>query len=85
MSEEINHEIYLNQRKELKISGVTQATSATESVATLETVMGGMTIKGKKIHVEKLDTQSGEMVLVGEFCEIKYLPAKKPFLKRLFK
>ena len=44
-----------------------------------------MQIKGKKLRVEKLDTETGDMFIVGEICEIKYVPAKKPLLKRLFK
>ena len=47
--------------------------------------MGGMMIKGKQMHVDKLDTESGNIIISGEICEVKYVPAKKPFIKRLFK
>lgn len=85
MNENASQEVFLVDRKELKINGVTQAISATETQANFETVFGGMQIKGKKLRVEKLDTETGDMFIVGEICEIKYVPAKKPLLKRLFK
>ena len=85
MNENASQEVFLVDRKELKINGVTQAISATESQANFETVLGGMQIKGKKLRVEKLDTETGDMLIVGEISEIKCVPTKKPLLKRLFK
>ena len=85
MNENKNHELFLVERKELRISGVTQAISATNSLVCFDSVMGGMQIKGKNLRVEKLDTETGDLLLVGEISEIKYVAAKKPILKRLFK
>ena len=85
MNENTNHEIFMSNRKELRINGVTQAISATEAQANFETVMGGMQIRGKNLRVEKLNTETGDLFVVGEISEIKYVPAKKPLLKRLFK
>lgn len=85
MNENISQEVFLVDRKELKINGVTQAISASETQVNFETIMGGMQVKGKNLRVEKLDTETGDLALVGQVSEIKYVPAKKPLLKRLFK
>ena len=85
MNDNMNNEVFLVNRKELKINGVTQAISATPVQVCFDSVLGGMQIKGKNLRVEKLDTETGDLFLVGEISEIKYIPAKKPLLKRLFK
>ena len=85
MIEQNTQLLSLENRNELRINGVTQATSATESAVLIETTVGGMNIRGKKLHVEKLDTESGDFYLTGEINEIRYIAAKKPLLKRLFK
>ena len=85
MNENVNHELFLVNRKELRISGVTQAISATNTTVCFNSVMGQMQIKGKNLRVEKLDTETGDLFLVGEIFEIKYISEKKPILKRLFK
>jgi sporulation protein YabP len=85
MNENASQEVFLVDRKELKINGVTQAVSATGGLVCFESVMGGMQVKGKNLRVEKLDTEKGDLYIVGEISEIKYVAAKKPLLKRLFK
>ena len=85
MNDQQAQTLILTNRAELKINGVTHATSAAESLVCIETTMGGMSIKGKKLHVEKLDTETGEFLLLGEVQDIRYTPAKKSFFKRLFK
>ena len=85
MNEQQHQILSLVDRAELKISGVSQAQIATESSVVIETSMGVMNIRGSKLHVEKLDTETGELYLTGNIQELKYAPAKKPFIKRLFK
>lgn len=82
---EINSNIVLSNAKEINISGVTDAISATETAININTVLGGLLIKGKKLHVEKLDLEQQILVATGTIEELKYVQAKKSFIKRLFK
>lgn len=79
------HEITLTEAKELIISGVENVQSATATAISATTTCGGMVIKGKNIHVEKLDLEQKVLIATGEFEDIKYVSEKKPFLKRVFK
>ncbi|MCL2054849.1 MAG: YabP/YqfC family sporulation protein [Oscillospiraceae bacterium] len=68
----ISHNIILESRSKLSISGITDVDHFDESTVRLYTQMGEMTISGKDLHVNDLSVQSGEMNIEGDIWSITY-------------
>ena len=80
--------IILEGRKKLSVSGVEDIDSFDENSAVIFTSMGLIEVKGSDIHMNKLNLESGEIVLEGEFDSVIYPDesagkSKKKFLARL--
>ncbi len=83
------HNIILEGRKKLSVSGVTDVDKFDESTVLLYTSMGEMTVKGTDLHVNGLSVESGEMSIEGEIKSIFYGdPERKAplsFLGKIFR
>ncbi|MGL4792029.1 MAG: sporulation protein YabP, partial [Anaerotignaceae bacterium] len=85
------HKIVMDQRERLFIDGVTEVISFDEETVICETDMGTLIIRGAQLHVEKLNLDQGQLVVVGEISGMEYgeegMFAKNSggFLSRLFK
>ncbi len=66
------HNVILEGRKKLSISGVEDVDSFDEHEAVIYTNMGLMEIKGCDIHMNKLNLEAGEIILEGEFDSVQY-------------
>ena len=66
------HNIILENRKNLRISGVKDIDSFTESRIVLSTVMGELVIKGDDLHVISLEAESGDFAMTGCVNSISY-------------
>ena len=71
MSENI-HNIILEGRKRLSVSGVTDVDKFDENSVILYTNMGELTIKGSELHVNDLSVTRGEMNIEGNIDSIVY-------------
>ena len=60
------HNLTLENRKELHVMGVKHVGSYDEKEICLETVIGGLILKGEGLSVKQLDLENGEMVVTGE-------------------
>ena len=60
----VPHNIIMENRKNLRISGVKDIDSFTESRIVLSTVMGELIIKGDDLHVITLEAESGDLSLI---------------------
>lgn len=90
MDTNLPHNIILESRKKISISGVEDVDSFDENGVTVYTVMGLLEIKGHDIHMTKLNLESGEIIAEGEFDGITYpdsikAPEKKGFLSGILK
>ena len=61
----IPHNIILENRKNLRISGVKDIDSFGENKIVLTTVMGELIIKGDDLHVNSLDAENGDFSMSG--------------------
>ncbi len=61
-----NHNIILENRSRLSISGVTDVEGFDESSVSIYTIMGDLVIRGKKLKVEGVNIETGDMVISGE-------------------
>lgn len=92
MEERINrkpHSVYWKDRKQGTVTGVTDVLSFDENTVMLETEQGMMTLKGKNLHIGRLNLEQGEVELEGEMDSIAYSgshPGKKgSLMKRMFR
>ena len=64
-----NHNITINERKNIVISGVKKIDSFDDEEFLLETSMGYLIIKGTSLEIIKLDTYQGNVSIKGK---VKY-------------
>ncbi len=84
-----NHSLYINNRESLDLTGVIKVVTFNEENVVLQTSMGGLSIKGKSMKVNKLNVDNGEMSIEGYVYSIFYndkdSASKEKLLKKLFK
>ncbi len=72
------HRALLNNRKSGNFSGVLDVLSFDLSEILLETEMGMLRIKGKDLHVNRLNLEKGEVDLTGQINSMEYSEVGKP-------
>ncbi|WP_125116367.1 sporulation protein YabP [Agathobaculum sp. Marseille-P7918] len=84
---EMPHNIILEGREKLSVSGVVDVQSFDEEQVLLETVRGMVVVRGQGLHVERLQLEAGELIVEGEIGLIEYDDSVQPrgsWFKRLF-
>ena len=80
--------LLLEDRGRLLVSGVTDVDSFDEDTIVAYTDLGEIVIKGKGLHISKLNLETGELSLDGEISGVAYSEnqsASTGFFARLFK
>ena len=87
MNGENFYQIYIKNRNEIKLNGVLSVENFDEEYLTLDTEIGQLVIEGKKLKIESLTKENGEILITGDFCGLFYKERKneKGRLKKLFK
>ena len=86
-----SHNITINTRKNINISGVKKIENFDENEFLLETNMGYLMIKGNSLEIIKLDTYQGDVSIKGKIDSLNYLENSKKqekqesILSKLFK
>ncbi len=80
----------LENRKKLSLNGVKEVVSFNDEKIVLKSNLGGLTVKGSELKMNRLDVQNGDIVIVGSIDAFFYnneqvKPQKENLLKRLFK
>lgn len=80
----ITESLELKNRKNLKLEGITEVNSSSETLLSLKLNNTDLLISGQNLHITKLDVSLGLLDIEGNIECIKY---GKPgnFFKRLFK
>lgn len=84
----VPHTLILENRKSLTATGVSDVDSFDEQTIVAYTEMGELTVKGRNLHISRLNVDTGELTLDGEITSMYYTdsqPAGKGFFSRLFK
>lgn len=81
-----NHNLILKNREHISLSGVVDVYGFNEESISANTQLGGLVIKGSKLHISKLDLEVGDIEIEGYVNSLQYLNNKnsKPFLQRIF-
>ena len=67
-----NHNIILENRKSLSISGITDFDSFDEREICLFTELGELTIRGRELHIDSMSVESGDMTITGDIWSLVY-------------
>ncbi len=82
-------DLTLQNRSLLRLTGVTDIDSFNEETIVLFTTLGELVIKGKNLHVNSVNVDSGDAEIVGEIRTISYtnrkLTKKPNAIKRLMR
>jgi len=82
------HNIIMESRKNLTISGVMDIDSFDEENVIIFTELGELTIRGQSLHINKIDVDVGDLSMEGEIESLSYTEnrsQKGGFLSKLFK
>ncbi len=91
MAEQVNagiHNIIIEQRKKMNLSGVTDVVVFEDETVVLKTVMGTLTVKGEQMHIGSFSTSSGDIDIDGNIIALVYSDddgGKGGFFRRLRK
>ncbi len=72
------HGICLNERKNGIVTGVKKVLCFGMNEAELNTELGKLTIKGEDLHMEKYDSDTGELEFKGQVVSIAYSEIMDP-------
>lgn len=67
-----NHNIILENRKSLSISGITDVDSFDEREIILYTQLGELTIQGRELHIDAMSVETGDMTITGDIWALIY-------------
>ena len=73
----LNHNITINERKNIIITGVKRIESFDNEEFLLETTMGNIVIKGIELEIIKLDTYQGSVSIKGTIISLSYTDSIK--------
>lgn len=64
--------VILENREKLSISGVLDVLSFDDQIVILETEMGLLSIKGENLKINKLNVDTGEVIVEGDIISLGY-------------
>lgn len=66
------HNIILEDRRLLTVSGVSDVDSFDEHTVTVFTDMGELIVRGNDLHINRLSVEVGELLLEGNISSLSY-------------
>lgn len=82
------HNIVLEDRKMLTVSGVSDVDSFDEQTVTVFTDMGELTVRGSNLHINRLSVDVGELTVEGNISALIYsdeAPRSGGFFSKVFR
>lgn len=84
------HNVLLENREKLNITGVRDVVSFDENTIILNTEMGGLVIKGTDLHINKLNVEDGSLNIEGFVIACDYtdktdIKKARGFFSNIFK
>jgi sporulation protein YabP len=66
------HNLVLEDRRLLTVSGVSDVDSFDENMVTIFTDMGELIVRGSDLHINRLSVEVGELLLEGKISSLTY-------------
>ncbi|MGN0399582.1 MAG: sporulation protein YabP [Blautia sp.] len=86
---ENNHRLQIRERSQGSVTGVRDVVAFDEGEISLITSSGMLTVKGKELHVTRLDLEKQEVDIAGQVDSLIYSQGKgkekEGMIKRLFR
>ena len=80
------HQLISQDRQSVELTGVSDVDSFDETLVIAYTTLGELTIRGKGLHVKRLNVADGSLAVEGHIDEFSYSDVKKGgFLSRLLR
>ncbi len=82
------HNVIMENRKSLTVTGVKDVDSFDEETTIIYTDMGELTVRGTQLHINRLNTEAGELNVTGNIYGLAYTDdrdKKSGLLGRLFR
>jgi len=80
------HQMILQDRKLLELTGVSDVDSFDENAIIAYTSLGELTVRGRGLHIRRLDLESGALSLEGQVDTLTYSEAARSgFFGRLLR
>jgi sporulation protein YabP len=81
------HNVVLEDRKQLSVTGVADVDSFDEHTVTIYTDLGELIVRGDDLHINRLSVEMGELLLEGKITALIYQEEqpKGKFLSRVFR
>ncbi len=89
--EEINnvfHNIIIEGRKSLNVSGIKEVISFDDETVQLSTVQGRLTVKGENLNIISFNNETGDLSATGTIYAVVYMSDVKQsgsFISKLFR
>ena len=82
------HNLIMEDRKILNVTGVVDVSGFDEEKVLLNTEKGELTVGGYSLHINKFSQETGELELDGEICSLVYSETRQTeggFFSKLFR
>lgn len=80
------HSVSIVNRAKMSLSGISDVSEFSDTRVVLKTSMGGLCIKGKKLTINQLNTDTGTLDVAGEVQSVNYTSSGSDgFFAGLFK
>lgn len=66
------HNVSMEGRAKLSVSGVEDVSGFDENLIVLSTALGDLNIRGRELHIEKIDLEQGQLEVSGSIQELSY-------------
>lgn len=86
--QKLPHNIIMEERKKLSVSGVVDIDSFDEQTVIAVTQMGELTIRGWGLHITRLNLEQAELMVDGEISSLTYTdtrPKAQGFLSKVLR
>jgi len=83
-TKEMAHELFLRDRKSVRLTGVTEVDSFDDTSVVLKTVCGELTVDGVGLRISSLDTTNGTLEITGNVEGLSYYDRGKDTKRGLF-
>lgn len=81
------HNVLLEDRKKLSVSGVCDVDSFDEETIIVFTQLGELTVRGNDLHINSLSVETGELLIEGSIYAVVYTDdreKKEGFFSKMF-
>ena len=81
------HSLTLNDRERMTANGIQRVDFFSDELITAQTDLGQLNIKGEALHIESLNSDTGDMLVKGKVGAVSYTESgpNLSFFGRLFK